>query len=102
MTYRTALLGLVVLPWAVRGGEPDPKGVEFFEKKIRPTLVQHCYNCHSTDAEKNNKLKGGLHLDSRAGILKGGDTGAAIVPGKPDKSTLLSVLRYTGDVRMPP
>src|SRR5262245_6971774 len=82
--------------------EPDAAGVEFFEKKIRPVLVQHCYACHSAEAQKNRKWRGGLLLDSRAGLLKGGDSGPAIVPGKPDAGTLLEALRHTGDVRMPP
>jgi hypothetical protein len=59
--------------------------VEFFEQKIRPVLVEHCYKCHSAESEK---LKGGLRLDSREGMLKGGETGPAIVPGAPDRSLL--------------
>ena len=54
--------------------EGDPAGIEFFEKKIRPLFVEHCYKCHSKDAEK---VKGGLLLDTRDEILKGGDTGPA-------------------------
>src|SRR5690349_18813848 len=53
-----------------------PEGVEFFEKKIRPVLVECCYKCHSAQA---GKLKGGLRLDSREGMLKGGDTSPAII-----------------------
>ncbi len=56
--------------------------LEFFEQKIRPLLVERCYECHSAEAKK---LKGGLRLDSRDGFLKGGDSGPAIVPGKPEK-----------------
>ncbi len=100
-----AVLLLVPAPRA-RAAAPDkpldPKGVEFFEKKIRPVLDQHCAGCHSADAEKNKKLKGSLYLDSRAGVLKGGDTGPALVPGKPAKSLLLKTLKYEGDVQMPP
>ena len=65
---------------------PDSAGVEFFEKKIRPIFVENCYKCHSKEAEK---LKGGLLLDTRDGVLKGGDTGPAIVPGQPDKSEMM-------------
>jgi hypothetical protein len=80
----------------------DPAAVEFFEKKIRPVLTQHCAGCHSADAEKKGKLKGGLYLDSRAGVLKGGDSGPSVVPGKVAESLLLKTLKYDGDVQMPP
>src|SRR4051812_3222520 len=85
---------------AVEG--PDARGVEFFEKKIRPVLVEHCYGCHSTAAREKKKLRGGLLLDSRKGLLEGGDSGPALVPGKPDESLLLKTLRHTEDVKMPP
>jgi hypothetical protein len=65
---------------------------EFFERKIRPVLVEHCYECHSSGAKK---IKGGLVLDSRAGIMKGGDTGPAITPGQPDASLLIQAIRHT-------
>src|SRR4051812_6864139 len=80
----------------------DPQAVEFFEKKIRPVLTQHCAGCHSADAAKNKKLKGNLYLDTRAGVLKGGDSGPALVPGKPAESLLLKTLKYDGDLQMPP
>ncbi|MBI5801129.1 MAG: DUF1549 domain-containing protein, partial [Verrucomicrobia bacterium] len=74
--------------------------LEFFEKRIRPLLAERCYECHSADAKK---LKGGLHLDSREGVLKGGDTRPAVVPGQPDKSLLLEAVRYSNqDLQMPP
>jgi hypothetical protein len=79
---------------------PDPAGLEFFEKKIRPVLVERCYSCHSAKAEK---LKGALLLDTRAGLLKGGETGPAVVPGDPEKSLLVKAIRYTDeDLKMPP
>jgi hypothetical protein len=81
---------------------PDPKKVEFFETKIRPVLVEQCYKCHSEEAAKEKKLKGGFKLDTRAGLLAGGDTGAAMVPGKADAGTLLKSIKYDGDVQMPP
>ena len=72
----------------------------FFEKKIRPVLVDQCYSCHSAEAEK---LKGGLALDTRDGLRAGGDSGASIVPGSPDKSLLITALRHTDDdLKMPP
>ncbi len=80
----------------------DPKAVEFFENKIRPVLVEHCYKCHSADAETKNKLRGGLKLDTKTHWEKGGDTGVALIPGEPAKGTLLKSLKYDGDVQMPP
>jgi hypothetical protein len=80
----------------------DPQAVEFFEKKIRPVLTQNCLGCHSAEAEKNKKLKGNLFLDTRDGVRKGGDSGAAIVPGKAAESLLLKTLHYEGDIQMPP
>ncbi len=79
---------------------PSAADLEFFEKRIRPVLVENCYQCHSATSEK---LKGGLRLDSRAGMLKGGESGAAIVPGKPDESLLVKAVRYKNeDTAMPP
>ncbi len=80
----------------------DAKKIEFFEKKIRPVLVEQCYSCHSVQAEQNGKLKGKLRLDDRAAILRGGDSGPALVPGKPGDSLLLKALHYEGDLKMPP
>jgi hypothetical protein len=78
----------------------DAVSAEFFEKKVRPVLVEHCYKCHSADAKK---LKGGLRLDSRDGLLRGGDTGPAIVPGNPEKSRLVEAINYKNvDLQMPP
>ncbi len=75
----------------------DP-GLELFENKIRPVLVKHCYECHSTEGKKT---KGGLIVDSREGLLKGGDSGPALVPGKVNESLLIKALRHDG-VEMPP
>jgi cytochrome c553 len=72
----------------------------FFESKIRPVLSQSCYQCHSAEA---TKVKGGLLLDTRDGVLKGGDNGPAIVPGNPEKSLLIKAVRYADpDRQMPP
>ena len=79
---------------------PDPAGLDFFEKKIRPVLIAHCYKCHSAEAKS---VKGGLLLDTREGLLTGGDTGPAILPGKPEESLLIGSLRYADDAyEMPP
>ena len=63
--------------------DPSADGLAFFERKIRPLLADNCYQCHSSESEK---LKGGLLLDTREGILKGGESGPAILPGDPDQS----------------
>jgi mono/diheme cytochrome c family protein len=78
----------------------SPSDRQFFEAKIRPLLVDRCYKCHSRDADK---LKGGLMLDTREAWLHGGNTGPAIVPGKPDDSLVIQAVRYTDeDLQMPP
>ncbi|WP_439626311.1 DUF1553 domain-containing protein [Gemmata sp.] len=101
---RTAITAAVLLsPSLASAAEPTAAQVEFFEKKIRPVLVESCYSCHSAEAEGKKKLKGGLLLDTRAGWEKGGDTGKAIVPGKPNEGTLLKSLKYADEnLQMPP
>jgi hypothetical protein len=74
-------------------------GVAFFEKHIRPVLIEKCYSCHSAQSKS---VKGGLLLDSKAGLLQGGDSGPAIDLKDPKKSLLLEVLKYEGDIKMPP
>lgn len=78
----------------------DAAGIEFFERKIRPILVERCYGCHSAESKK---AEGGLLLDSRDGLLKGGDSGPALIVGDPDKSLLLIAVRHSDkDLKMPP
>jgi len=72
--------------------------IEFFEKKIRPVLVKHCYKCHAADSAS---VKAGLRLDSRQGLITGGDSGTAMVSGKPEESLLIESLKYEGS-EMPP
>ena len=79
----------------------DAKGLALFEQKIRPVLVQHCYSCHSEEAQEKKKLQAGLFLDSQEGMLNGGETGPAIVKGKSAESLLIKALKYDG-VEMPP
>src|SRR5262245_10126882 len=82
------------------GAQPDADGIEFFEKRIRPVLVAHCYKCHSVET---GKKRGGLQLDTRDGIRKGGDSGPAIIPRKPAEGLLLKAVRQTNDdLKMPP
>ena len=74
--------------------------LQFFETRVRPILVDRCYKCHSHDADK---IKGGLMLDTREGMLHGGDTGPAIAPGKPEDSRLVDAISYKdADLQMPP
>lgn len=95
------IIGLLTGPSpAIPAADPSGEAIEFFEKKIRPILVTHCSECHSRDSKKR---QGGLLLDSRDGWLRGGDSGAVIVPGDPDKSLLILAVRQTDkDLRMPP
>ena len=78
----------------------DPADVEFFEKSGRPILEEHCVQCHSAS---KGKTKGGLALDNASAVLKGGDTGPALVPGSPEKSLLIKAVSYADpDLKMPP
>jgi hypothetical protein len=80
---------------AVSAAEPD--GAEFFESRIRPALVMHCYECHSAD-----KAKGGLRLDYRGGFEKGGESGALVDASAPEKSLLLQAIRHEKEsLKMP-
>jgi len=79
---------------------PPPDSAEFFEAKVRPVLVEHCYKCHSAGAKK---LKAGLRVDGRAHLLKGGDNGPSLLLGDPAKSRLIEAIRYgNSDYPMPP
>jgi mono/diheme cytochrome c family protein len=92
------LFGLLMA--AADAAEPSAEQLEFFESKVRPVFAEQCYKCHS---EKAEKLKGGLRLDSPEAILKGGDTGPAIVPGDIEGSLLIKAVRYSDpDLQMPP
>ena len=103
------LLLLAVLPTAAWAAETAPAGhatlpadqLAFFEKHVRPVLVEHCYSCHSAEAEK---VKGGLTLDTRQGLLLGGESGhPGVTPGRPDQSTLYEAVTWANpDMQMPP
>ncbi len=100
MRLTTCLAGLFAWSVGAALAQGQPADIEFFERKVRPLLVERCYSCHSTGAKKQ---RGGLHLDSRAALLQGGDSGPAIVPGDPEASRLVHAIRY-GDasLHMPP
>ncbi len=88
--------GALGLP--ARAADPSPEALEFFEKKVRPVLVENCFKCHG-----GGKKKGGLTLQTRAGLLAGGNLGPAVVPGRPDRSRLIEAINYKNvDLQMPP
>lgn len=70
---------------------------DFFEKKIRPVLVEHCYECHSGDSKES-----GLRVDSLAALISGGERGPAIIPGKPNESIFIRAVRHDDTLQMPP
>ena len=90
----------VALPLGAEEPKPMPEQLDFFEKKIRPVLADKCYKCHS---EKTEKVRGGLVLDTREGIRRGGDSGPSVVPGDLKESILIEAIRYHNkDFAMPP
>src|SRR5829696_2265906 len=91
-----ALVGRAAVPLeAQSAAPPETAKTEFFEQKVRPVLTESCIGCHADTA------MGGLRLDSKQGLLKGGDSGAAIVAGDPEKSLLISAVRHSGALKMP-
>ncbi|MBL6763526.1 MAG: DUF1553 domain-containing protein [Verrucomicrobiae bacterium] len=97
------IMGALVLasaPVSAQQEQPlSPQDLEFFEAKIRPALIEHCYDCHSAES----KVKGGLQVDGKVALLKGGTSGAAIIPRQPSKSLFVKAIRYTdSDMQMPP
>jgi hypothetical protein len=89
---------LLAVPAVAAEAPAERAGIEFFERSVRPLLVQHCAECHD-----NGKAEGGLSIASREALLKGGDSGPAIVSGEPDKSRLIDAVRYKNlDLQMPP
>jgi len=89
----------IVCPTLTLAQGSERAGDEFFEKKIRPALVAHCYECHSATS---GKARGGLKVDSREALLAGGDTGPAVVARSLEKSLLFQAITYDGDYQMPP
>src|SRR4051812_28148508 len=91
------LSALTVAVSACRAATPAE---DFFTKQVQPVFQENCFKCHSHSAEK---IKGGLVLDSLDGMLTGGDSGPALVPGDVEKSLLVKAVRYTdADLQMPP
>lgn len=100
--FAVVVLGLSLIGsnWSL-ADTPTEDQVVYFESTVRPILVEHCYGCHSVEAEE---IEAGLLLDSKSGWETGGDSGAAIVPGELDESLLIQAIRYEEDVvsGMPP
>ena len=96
-----AVFGMLAAGGHSVSASPTPEQITFFESKIRPVLVQHCYQCHSAEALRAGKLKASLLVDSRDGMMKGGESGAAVVPGNREESLLIAALKYDG-FEMPP
>lgn len=102
MKARPSITFILALHAGIAGvaAPADDTRMAFFEKTVRPILINRCYECHSTE---KGKSKGGLTLDSRDAVLKGGDNGPALVAGSPDKSLLIESVRYHNhDLQMPP
>lgn len=93
----SVLLTVFFLLTPVFAADKNTAGDKFFEEKVRPLLAEHCFSCHGPD-----KQKGGLKLDSKAAMIKGGDIGTAIVPGDPAASLMIKAVGYEGDLKMPP
>src|SRR5262249_23701753 len=94
MRYRRLVVATTLIclaAWPVLSQNKD----DFFENKIRPILATECFSCHA------DSQMGGLRLDSREAMLRGGKSGPAIVPGDPDKSLIIAAIRQTGDLKMP-
>lgn len=95
-----AVMALVTLGMAADVGAESASDLEFFEKQVRPILIERCYECHSVESGKS---KGGLLMDSREALLRGGDSGVAFVAEKPDESLIIEAVRYRNqDMQMPP
>jgi len=93
-----AMTGTRILLLMLFAAAARAEDTSLFENKIRPILVEHCYECHSAD----KKQKGNLLLDTKESTLKGGDTGPALVPGDPAKSLLIQAVKWQGELEMPP
>src|SRR3954463_4839199 len=78
-------------------GEDSREGLDYFEREVRPILVDRCQKCHGAEKQESD-----LRLDSRQQAIKGGISGAAIEPGHPEKSLLIAAVRHEGDTKMPP
>lgn len=100
VVFRCITFSLVISSLTIRASADSTSGIKFFESKIRPVLVEHCYGCHS---ETSGKSRGGLKVDSYESMIAGGDTGPAIAPRSLQKSLLYeSILYGENSYQMPP
>ena len=98
--FRMLMLFPLLSGFAKASADDSPADTDFFERRIRPVLIEHCYECHSEEA---GEQQGGLLLDRQSGWLEGGDTNKAVIPGEPDASLLIAAIRYDDDdLQMPP
>ncbi|MCA9069972.1 MAG: DUF1549 domain-containing protein, partial [Planctomycetaceae bacterium] len=98
LTLSAIIVSVVSLNGNPAWGDSSTADVTFFENRIRPVLVKYCYECHAAESKE---LGGKLRLDTHEGIRRGGESGPAIVSGKPEKSLILQALRYD-NLEMPP
>jgi hypothetical protein len=96
MTRSAIILALTAIGRAA-GAPVSPADADFFERQVRPVLSEHCWSCHGP-----KKQTAGLRLDSRAGLLKGGESGPAVDAKEPGKSLILAAVRQEGELNMPP
>ena len=103
MTYaRLSIAMLLALgTGSAAAADIDPDDLTFFETKIRPVLIKHCYECHSAAAQEADNLQSELLLDTRQGIRKGGESGPAVVPNDVKSSALIAAIRHES-FKMPP
>ena len=107
MKSRFIIFALILCAFSAAHGEKQKTaskkdtqaGIVFFENKIRPVLVNRCYECHSEDAEK---LGGKLLLDTKSGMMESGESGPSLFKGKPDNSLVIKALKWDHDLEMPP
>ena len=88
---------MATAPAPINQAKADAAAVEFFERHVRPLLVEHCSECHSGE-----EAEAGLRLDTPAAVTRGGESGPVVVPGQPEQSRLIEVVRYDSDIQMPP
>src|SRR5262245_23694229 len=91
------LTALALSLLTIAGAQESREALDYFEREVRPILMDHCQKCHGAGKQENE-----LRLDSRAALLKGGVSGPAVVPGQPDKSLVVAAVRHEGDIQMPP
>src|SRR5437868_7155815 len=93
------LMTIAAMSVCVSAADLTPQQIEFFEKRVRPVLVKNCYPCHSSASKSP---MGGLRVDTRESLLRGGDKGPVVEPGDAGHSCLIQAVSYSGDLKTPP